>query len=390
MKFLQIGDLHLGKKLYEFSLYDEQIFMLEQIIALLKEEPYDALFITGDIYDQSNPAQISLQLFGEFLENLRKYFPSMSVFIISGNHDSPIRLAYAGDIFKTQNIFIETTFSENSKPIIFERNGERCAIFMLPFLQNAILKKEIENGIMEQVEVMEEAVHILKQNIVPDMPNILLAHLLTFANENAKLDSAGNEILYWGTAQVIPKEFFQFFDYVALGHIHRMQKITERMYYSGSPFAYSFKEAENENYKKYALRVEINCHEKNPLPIVEAIPIPQLRKLRTLTGTFSEFISTDTFNSYHDDYLQICLLDSSAVESAMQLLQKKFPHLMTVQQKTFEGKFIGIQHDSDLETLDEKSFEEMYQLFIREVESETDSSEIALAKNIWDEEEEIL
>lgn len=384
MKFLQIGDLHLGKKLHEFSLYEDQVFMLEKILEILKADNYDGLFICGDIYDQSNPAQSSIQLFGNFLEKLKDAFPELAVFIISGNHDSAIRIAFASEIFKTQNIFIQTSFDENTEPLIFKSNNETCAIFMLPFLQHSILKREKSSGIMEQVEVMKEATTILKEKIRSDMPNILLAHLLTLPDDKTS-DNENKDIKYWGTAQLIPKELFDFFDYVALGHIHRMTKITEKMYYAGSPFAYSFDEAKNTNYQKFALSVEINCSKKNPIANVNTIPIPQLHRLYTLSGTFSEFISTDKFDKYAGDYLRIDLLDSEAVESAMQLLQAKFPLLMHIRQKSFEGLFVDINSNADIKNLGEKNFDFIYRLFINDIESETDEEELALAQRIWDE-----
>ena len=140
MKFLQIGDLHLGKKLYEFSLHDDQRFMLVQIISLLQSDKYDALLITGDIYEQAMPSQEAMSLFGSFLETIRSELPHISVFIISGNHDSTMRLSYAREIFKTQNIFIQSTFDESYEPIIFEAGNERCAFFLLPFLQQSFFK----------------------------------------------------------------------------------------------------------------------------------------------------------------------------------------------------------------------------------------------------------
>ena len=377
MKFLQIGDLHLGKKLYEFSLHDDQRFMLEQIISLLQSDKYDALLITGDIYEQAMPSQEAMSLFGSFLETIRSELPHISVFIISGNHDSTMRLSYAREIFKTQNIFIQSTFDESYEPIIFEAGNERCAFFLLPFLQQSFFKaKKVSYGVTNQAEILSEVSDFLKTKIKCDMPNVLLAHVYT-------APSVETDSQFRGTVEFVSPELFDFFDYVALGHIHSFLKVTDRMYYAGSPFAYSFDEVQNNKYKKFALAIELNCCEKNPQPVVTKLEIQQLHRLQILGGTFADFIATDKFDAFRDNYLQLELENSEAVESPMQLLHKKFPLIMHIKQKQFESTVIHNLMEHNIETLAEKDFETIFKLFINEIESETDDDETKLAKSFW-------
>ena len=377
MKFLQIGDLHLGKKLYEFSLHDDQRFMLEQIISLLQSDKYDALLITGDIYEQAMPSQEAMSLFGSFLETIRSELPHISVFIISGNHDSTMRLSYAREIFKTQNIFIQSTFDESYEPIIFEAGNERCAFFLLPFLQQSFFKaKKVSYGVTNQAEILSEVSDFLKTKIKCDMPNVLLAHVYT-------APSVETDSQFRGTVEFVSPELFDFFDYVALGHIHSFLKVTDRMYYAGSPFAYSFDEVQNNKYKKFALAIELNCCEKNPQPVVTKLEIQQLHRLQILGGTFADFIATDKFDAFRDNYLQLELENSEAVESPMQLLHKKFPLIMHIKQKQFESAVIHNLMEHNIETLAEKDFETIFKLFINEIESETDDDETKLAKSFW-------
>lgn len=377
MKFLQIGDLHLGKKLYEFSLHDDQRFMLEQIISLLQSDKYDALLITGDIYEQAMPSQEAMSLFGSFLETIRSELPHISVFIISGNHDSTMRLSYAREIFKTQNIFIQSTFDESYEPIIFEAGNERCAFFLLPFLQQSFFKaKKVSYGVTNQAEILSEVSDFLKTKIKCDMPNVLLAHVYT-------APSVETDSQFRGTVEFVSPELFDFFDYVALGHIHSFLKVTDRMYYAGSPFAYSFDEVQNNKYKKFALAIELNCCEKNPQPVVTKLEIQQLHRLQILGGTFADFLATDKFDAFRDNYLQLELENSEAVESPMQLLHKKFPLIMHIKQKQFESTVIHNLMEHNIETLAEKDFETIFKLFINEIESETDEDETKLAKSFW-------
>jgi exonuclease sbcCD, D subunit len=377
MKFLQIGDLHLGKKLYEFSLHDDQRFMLEQIISLLQSDKYDALLITGDIYEQAMPSQEAMSLFGSFLETIRSELPHISVFIIAGNHDSTMRLSYAREIFKTQNIFIQSTFDESYEPIIFEAGNERCAFFLLPFLQQSFFKaKKVSYGVTNQAEILSEVSDFLKTKIKCDMPNVLLAHVYT-------APSVETDSQFRGTVEFVSPELFDFFDYVALGHIHSFLKVTDRMYYAGSPFAYSFDEVQNNKYKKFALAIELNCCEKNPKPVVTKLEIQQLHRLQILGGTFADFLATDKFDAFRDNYLQLELENSEAVESPMQLLHKKFPLIMHIKQKQFESTVIHNLMEHNIETLAEKDFETIFKLFINEIESETDDDETKLAKSFW-------
>lgn len=377
MKFLQIGDLHLGKKLYEFSLHDDQRFMLKQIISLLQSDKYDALLITGDIYEQAMPSQEAMSLFGSFLETIRSELPHISVFIISGNHDSTMRLSYAREIFKTQNIFIQSTFDESYEPIIFEAGNERCAFFLLPFLQQSFFKaKKVSYGVTNQAEILSEVSDFLKTKIKCDMPNVLLAHVYT-------APSVETDSQFRGTVEFVSPELFDFFDYVALGHIHSFLKVTDRMYYAGSPFAYSFDEVQNNKYKKFALAIELNCCEKNPKPVVTKLEIQQLHRLQILGGTFADFLATDKFDAFRDNYLQLELENSEAVESPMQLLHKKFPLIMHIKQKQFESTVIHNLMENNIETLAEKDFETIFKLFINEIESETDDDETKLAKSFW-------
>lgn len=377
MKFLQIGDLHLGKKLYEFSLHDDQRFMLEQIISLLQSDKYDALLITGDIYEQAMPSQEAMSLFGSFLETIRSELPHISVFIISGNHDSTMRLSYAREIFKTQNIFIQSTFDESYEPIIFEAGNERCAFFLLPFLQQSFFKaKKVSYGVTNQAEILSEVSDFLKTKIKCDMPNVLLAHVYT-------APSVETDSQFRGTVEFVSPELFDFFDYVALGHIHSFLKVTDRMYYAGSPFAYSFDEVQDNKYKKFALAIELNCCEKNPQPVVTKLEIQQLHRLQILGGTFADFLATDKFDAFRDNYLQLELENSEAVESPMQLLHKKFPLIMHIKQKQFESTVIHNLMEHNIETLAEKDFETIFKLFINEIESETDDDETKLAKSFW-------
>lgn len=388
MKFLQIGDLHLGKKLYEVPLVADQRAMLKSIIELLQAGDYDALFITGDIYEQSLPSHEAINLFSDFLQMLNKRLPNLSVYIIPGNHDSAVRLGYGQNIFEQNKIYIRTTFSADNKPFILENKNERIAIHLLPFLQQVTVSAadNRDQKLLEQKDIIAYAVECTEKNFEKGMPNILLAHLFTLPHsDQGKEPDMPKQDSYVGLSQLVPHTLFKKFDYVALGHIHKYMKISDRIYYAGSPFAYSFDEA-FDGYEKYALKIELDCNGPASVPKVTKLAIPQLHRLRTITGEFYKIYSDVAYNDAVNDYLQIELINSAITESPMQTLQKRFPLLMHIKQQAMDARGRSREYNfTSVEQIAEHSFEELYKMFIAEIGSETDDDEISLAKEFWQE-----
>ena len=319
MKFLQTGDLHLGKFFYEYPLLEDQKHVLRQLFKELKAEhdagaPYDALVIAGDVYDRSLPPAEAVQVFSDFLAEIQKTFAELYVLIIPGNHDSAIRLSYAQKILEQQRIHIRTDLSRIDEPVIIKD----AAFYLMPFLQPASLSSiekaakpepakpeplkpavpakaeeteqaqqnltfdfdtadsaetdsaqtEEKNYLMSQSVLAEEALRRINLAKSKDTANVLVAHL--FAAGSTESDS---ERIIWGTAEQVDCSLFDGFTYTALGHLHRCQKAGKHAHYSGSPLAYSFSEADAD---KVFLRVEI---EKNAEPAVTKIPIKPLHKV---------------------------------------------------------------------------------------------------------------
>ena len=314
MKFLQTGDLHLGKLFYERSLIPDQKDMLAQIVREIKSavssgSPYQALLICGDVYDRSVPPAEAVELFSSFLAELRNASPDLHILIISGNHDSANRLSYAAEILDYQNIHIRTSLEKIQTPIIIEDT----AFYMLPFCRSGSDDQPVEEKLIREIAAS-----------VPDdgRQNVLLAHL--FANGAEKSDS---ERGVWGTAEQVSKTVFADFAYTALGHLHKCQNVTGNVWYSGSPLAYSFDESTN---AKCLLQVEL---EPGKEPAVTKIPIVPLHKVVRLSGAFADFYEDDKYSEYKDDFVEISCTDTTIVENPVLLLRPRFANLLSFRQE---------------------------------------------------------
>ena len=341
MKLLHTADLHLGKTLHETPLLGVQEKMLNDIHDILTQADYAALIIAGDVYDRAIPSAEAVSLFSRFLARIREDCPDTAVFIIPGNHDSAQRLAFAREILQNQRIYIAQDTSRLADPVILTKGAEKLAVYLLPFLNFGAFSEETKEANRatgdSQAEMAAVASHILKQAVKPDIPALLAAHLFTIGGQ-----SSSSERTFIGTAEYVNPALFSFFDYVALGHLHRCQRITDRMYYSGSPLPYSFDESED---AKCVISIDIDCTPKQPdingakAPLtIERIPIISERPLKRLEGNFEEFFTGNRYDEWSGCYLEITLNDAEVIAHPMQLLRQKFPFLLSIRQKSFMNR----------------------------------------------------
>lgn len=343
MKFLHVADLHLGRVFHERPLAEDQRAMLEALLDALAQDDYAALVIAGDVYDRSIPSPDAVSLLGSFLGSLRRRLPDLAVLIISGNHDSADRLAYADRLFAELGIHIVTEAEESAKPIILEKGGEKCAFFLLPFLTPGALRAEggtegelpifadaAAEPLRSQRDLAAEAALRLERARKTALAAgaeaaVLVAHL--FASGGSESES---ERVFLGTAERVDIARFAAFDYVALGHLHRPQRIAANAWYAGSPLAYSFDEADQE---KAFLAVGVGRDRAaDGMAAVKRIPIKPPRRLRRLSGAFDSFLEPGAFADCREDYLEIALEDMRLTENPLVLLRDRFPYLLSVKQ----------------------------------------------------------
>lgn len=349
MKILHTGDLHLGKTLHETSLLEDQKIMLDLLLEELSRDSYAALIIAGDVYDRTIPPAEAVELFSSFLVRLRSDFPDVTVFIIPGNHDSARRLAFADKILGRQNIHIAADPEESFTPIILGKDGNRLAFFLLPFLLPGTLAPAPETPaagmdreldlfdgdpagteplLSSQSDLAREASRrfdeVLSKPEYRGIPAVLVAHLFMTGGEESP-----SERVFVGSAEKVPSSLFSGFSYVALGHLHKTQRVHDRIWYSGAPLAYAFDEAGTE---KCFLRVELDTSSGGVPVTVTRIPVRPARPVVRLSGAFDDFYHGSAFDGHADSYLEITLTDSSLVANPMNLLRDKFPLLLSIRQ----------------------------------------------------------
>lgn len=316
MKLIHLSDLHLGKRVNEFSMIEDQAYIMKQILSIVKKEEPDAVLIAGDIYDKSVPSVEAVELFDEFLKGLARQ--KKQVFIISGNHDSPERLAFAAELIELSGIHIAPVYNGIVKPVSLKDSYGKVNLYMLPFLKPAHVRSVFPE---EKADSYTEAVRVAISHMeIPESErNILITH--QFVTGAARSDS---EELSAGGSDNVDVDLFEAFDYVALGHLHGPQSAgRESVRYCGSPLKYSFSEADQ---RKSVTVLELA--EKGKLQIRTA-DLEPLRDLRELKGTYGELTDKKNYEGTRvDDYIHITLTDEEDVVDAMRKLQLIYPNLM--------------------------------------------------------------
>ena len=252
MKILHTSDWHLGKVFHEYSLIKEQDLILGNILEHIGQFEYDALIIAGDIYDRSIPSQEAVTLLSNFIVKIRALKPALPILIISGNHDSAARLAFGSEVFAQAGIHIRTRPELVDQPVTIGSGSEKADVFMIPFLfPGAYSSRRQDNSASVNTHEgeLKEALEMINAVKKSDRFNILCGHLFTLGG-----DESDSERTFHGTAGHVSPKLFVDFNYTALGHLHRPQKVGPRAFYSGSLLKYSFSESQD---KKSMLAVEI-------------------------------------------------------------------------------------------------------------------------------------
>ena len=316
MKLIHLSDLHIGKRVNEVSMIEEQAYILNRILAAIDAETPGAVLISGDVYDKSIPSAEAVTLFDDFLCRLAE--KQQQVFIISGNHDSAERLAFGGRLMEDKGIHLSPVYNGNIAPITLTAEYGPVHFWLLPFLKPAHVKRFYpDDGIESYTDACRVAVE--KMGIEPAERNVILVH--QFVTGSSPCDS--EEISVGGT-DYVNAEGFAGFDYVALGHIHGPQNIgSERIRYCGTPLKYSFSEAKHQ---KSITVVELG--EKGSFDL-RTIPLTPLHDLREIRGSYDQVTAKSFYeNTAVDDYLHITLTDEEDVPEAMARLRVIYPNLM--------------------------------------------------------------
>lgn len=316
MKLIHLSDLHLGKRVNEFSMLEDQAFILQEILRIIDEEQPQAVLLAGDIYDKSVPSGEAVQLFDGFLWELSSR--KLQVFVISGNHDSPERLSFGGRLMEGSGIHLSPVYSGKVEPVVLEDAYGPVNVYLLPFLKPAHVRRYFpEEEIGTYTEALGKAVEALE--IHKEQRNVLVTH--QFVTGASRSDS---EEISVGGSDNVDASVFDDFDYVALGHIHGPQNIgSPRIRYCGTPLKYSFSEA---GQQKSVTVAELK--EKGTLEVA-ARPLTPLRDLREIRGSYLEVTAKRFYEGRNrEDYLHITLTDEEDVPDGAAKLRVIYPNLM--------------------------------------------------------------
>lgn len=319
MKFLHLADLHLGKRVNGFSMLEDQAHILRQILAILDDEQPDGVLIAGDVYDKSVPSVEAVELLDGFLTELRAR--GVPVLLISGNHDSPERLAFGGRVMDSCGIHISPVYDGALAPVTLHDEFGPVHVWLLPFVKPAHVRRWFPDADIESyTDAMAEAV--AHMDIDTAARNVLVTHQFVTGGTRS-----GSEELSVGGTDNVDSGVFAPFDYVALGHLHGAQHIgRETIRYAGSPLKYSFSEA-----RQHKSVTVVTLGEKGDVQ-VRTVALTPLRELREIRGSYDELTARSFYEhtTYRSDYLHLILTDEQDVFDAMSRLRTIYPYLMTL------------------------------------------------------------
>ena len=376
MKFIHLSDLHIGKRVNEYSMLEDQQYILMQIINIIDETKPDGVIIAGDVYDKPVPSAEAVALFDDFLYRLAKR--NLQVFVISGNHDSPERIAFASRLIEKSGIYMSPVYNGKVTPITLSDEYGELDVYMLPFIKPAHVRRYFEEEtINSYTDAMRVAIE--NMNINKSHRNILVTH--QFVTGSSRCES---EELSVGGTDNVDSDVFEDFDYVALGHIHSPQNCgSDKIRYCGTPLKYSFSEA---NHKK---SVTVVTFERKGDMEITTIPLTPLRDLVEIKGTYDEIMSKSFYEgtTYKEDYMHITLTDEEDIYDAIGKLRTVYKNLMKLDYDNKRTR--GTARITETADVERKSPLELFSNFYEIQNSQPMSDEqnefmLELIERIWE------
>jgi exonuclease SbcD len=316
LKFLHLSDLHLGKTVHEFSMLEDQEYILKAILAVADEAKPQAVLIAGDIYDRMVAPTEALRLLDDFLEGLVRR--GIEVFIISGNHDSAGRLAFGARLMDKSGVHISPVYDGQIKPYTLRDEYGDVNLYLMPFLKPLQVKRFFPEA---EITTWTDAVKTVLEHLPLNESgrNVLLAHQFVTGATTCE-----SEEIHVGGADNVDGEAFAAFDYVALGHLHKAQHIGRKtLRYCGTPLKYSFSEANHQKSVTLVTLAEKGAIDLRPVPLVPK------RDMREIRGTYLEVTARDFYRKLNtDDYFRVTLTDEDDQPEALGKLRVIYPNLM--------------------------------------------------------------
>lgn len=330
---MHLADLHLGKSILEQSLIEDQKYILDKIINSAKIQKIDVVLIAGDVYDKSIPCIEAVKLFSDFLHKL--YELGIKVFVIAGNHDSKERLSFGSELFNYNDIYIEGEFKGNLRCVELEDEYGKILIYMLPFVKPSLVRGFYLDS---NINSYHDAVKCIIDNTKIDKSkrNIIMLHQFVTAN-GIEVERSDSENISLGGIDNIDVSIFDDFDYVAMGHVHRGQRlIRDTVRYAGSPLKYSFSEV---NHKKSVPIIEFREKGKINISFVNLEPI---RDMRIIKGKLNDLLDDSVVSlENRNDYINAVITDDEYIMDAIGKLRKVYKNVLKLEYQNRRTEFVN-------------------------------------------------
>ena len=358
MRILHLADLHLGKILQEQPLIEDQKYMLEEIIKKVQEENIEIILISGDIYDRSIPQTDAVDMLDYFLNKLIKDLKKQ-VFMIPGNHDSKERLGFGNKIFENDGLYISSKYEGQIKKVELQDEYGKLNIYLLPFIKPVEVKKYFEDEILSYDETIKKIIE--KENIDETQRNIILTHqFVTCIGE--KVERTDSETISLGGIDNVDISNYDKFDYVAIGHVHRPQRIgRDTARYAGTMLKYSFSEV---NHKKTIPIIDFKEKGNINIKLVELTP---LRDMREIKGPIEELTKKENYkNTNTEDYIKAIITNEEPVYDAIGQIRKVYPNVLKLEiQNSKSSVSQNDEKEKELQNIKNKSEVELFNEFYK-------------------------
>lgn len=351
---MHLGDLHLGKSIMGESLLEDQRYILDRIIQIIKEKDIDGVMIAGDVYDKAIPSVEAVKLFSSFLSDL--YRLNVRIFIISGNHDSKDRLSFGSELFFDNGVYIESFFEGKLKCVELEDSYGKVLIYMLPFVKPCDVRKYYPDNLISSYHDALKCI-IDDINIDKSSRNIIMLHQFVTAS-GVEIERSDSEVISLGGLDNVDVSLFDDFDYVAMGHVHRGQKlIRDTVRYSGSPLKYSFSEV---NHKKSVPIITLNEKGNVNIELVELVPI---RDMRVIKGNLDNLLDKDVVSlSNKDDYISAVITDEDYIMDAIGKLRSVYKNILRLEYQNKRTEIVD-NVDFNVDNVNKKSEIDLFNEF---------------------------
>ncbi len=316
MKFVHLSDLHLGKRVNGYSMIEDQKYILLKILNVIDEQKAEAVVIAGDVYDKPIPPTEAVQLFDDFLFRLVER--NLQILVISGNHDSPERIAFGSRFMDKSGVHMSQVYNGKNDLVELKDKYGKVNFYMLPFVKPSNVRRFFED---EEINTYTDAVRVAvsHMNVNKKARNVIITHQFVTGAQRSE-----SETIAVGGTDNVDSYVFDDFDYVALGHIHGPQNVGKNtVRYCGTPLKYSFSEI---SHKKSVTVVEMKEKGNVKVSTVELTPKLDMREIK---GTYEELTFKKNYeNTNTEDYLHIILTDEEDVADAVAKLRCVYPNLM--------------------------------------------------------------